>query len=69
MNWSPWTCIPGLKLLQEDAGTFDATQADLKGGYVAVGYGRDATDVAVYNQFGPAVYLISQTIDVERIRD
>ena len=49
--------------------TFDATQANLKGGYVAVGYGRDAADVAVYNQFGPAVYPISQTIDVERIRD
>jgi transglutaminase-like putative cysteine protease len=49
--------------------TFDATQAALKGGYVAVGYGRDAADVAVYNQFGPAVYPISQTIDVERIRD
>ncbi|WP_455219329.1 transglutaminase-like domain-containing protein, partial [Kaarinaea lacus] len=49
--------------------TFDATQTDLKGGYVAVGYGRDAADVAVYNQFGPAVYPISRTIDVERIRD
>ena len=49
--------------------TFDATQANLKGGYVAVGYGRDAADVAVYNQFGPVVYPISQTIDVQRIRD
>jgi transglutaminase-like putative cysteine protease len=49
--------------------TFDATQAYIKGGYVAVGYGRDAADVAVYNQFGPLVYPISQTINVERIRD
>jgi transglutaminase-like putative cysteine protease len=49
--------------------TFDATQAELKGGYVAVGYGRDAADVAVYNQFGPAVYPTSQTVQVERIRD
>jgi transglutaminase-like putative cysteine protease len=49
--------------------TFDATQAELKGGYVAVGYGRDAVDVAVYNQFGPAVYPTSQTVRVERIRD
>ena len=48
--------------------TFDATQAELKGGYVAVGYGRDAADVAVYNQFGPAVYPTAQTVHVERIR-
>jgi transglutaminase-like putative cysteine protease len=48
--------------------TFDATQAELKGGYVAVGYGRDAVDVAVYNQFGPAVYPISQNVLVKRIR-
>jgi transglutaminase-like putative cysteine protease len=49
--------------------TFDATQAELKGGYVAVGYGRDAADVAVYNQFGPPVYPTAQTVRVERIRD
>ena len=48
--------------------TFDATQAQLKGGYVAVGYGRDAADVAVYNQFGPPVYPTAQTVSVERIR-
>jgi len=48
--------------------TFDATQAVLKGGYVAVGYGRDAADVAVSNQFGPAVYPTAQTVRVERIR-
>jgi transglutaminase-like putative cysteine protease len=47
--------------------TFDATQTELKGGYVAVGYGRDAADVAVYNQFGPAVYPTAQTVRVERI--
>ena len=49
--------------------TFDATQDELKGGYVAVGYGRDAADVAIYTQFGPAVYSASQTIRVERIQD
>lgn len=49
--------------------TFDATQAYPKGGYVAVGYGRDATDVAVYNQFGPAVYPIVQSVSVQLIRD
>lgn len=46
--------------------TFDATQRTLKGGYVAVGYGRDAADVAVYNQFGPAVSPTMQAVDVER---
>ncbi|UZR94596.1 transglutaminase family protein [Chondrinema litorale] len=47
--------------------TFDATQKTLRGGYVAVGFGRDAADVAVYNQFGPAVYPSSQMIQVELI--
>jgi transglutaminase-like putative cysteine protease len=49
--------------------TFDATQAELKGGYVSVGYGRDAADVAIYNQFGPPVYPVSQTVRVEHIRN
>ena len=48
--------------------TFDATQPAPRGGYVAVGYGRDATDVAVYNQYGPAVYPTAQTVRVERIQ-
>jgi len=48
---------------------FDATQAELKGGYVAIGYGRDAADVAVYNQFGPAVYPREQAIRVELIEE
>jgi transglutaminase-like putative cysteine protease len=48
--------------------TFDATQADLRAGYVAVGYGRDAADVAVFNQFGPAVYPTAQHVRVEHIR-
>jgi transglutaminase-like putative cysteine protease len=45
--------------------TFDSTQPCLHGGYVAVGYGRDAADVAVYNQFGPAVFPRYQTVEVE----
>ncbi|MEB4590234.1 transglutaminase family protein [Candidatus Thiothrix sp. Deng01] len=49
--------------------TFDATQAELKGGYVVIGYGRDAADVAVYNQFGPAVYPTAQTVCVQRLRE
>ena len=47
--------------------TFDATQAVLKGGYVAIGYGRDAADVAIYSQFGPAVYAASQSVMVQQI--
>jgi len=47
--------------------TFDATQAVSRGGYVAIGYGRDAADVAVYNQFGPAVYPVSQVVSVQTI--
>lgn len=45
--------------------TFDPTEDQLRGGYVAIGYGRDAADVAVYNQFGPAVSPISQKVSVE----
>lgn len=47
--------------------TFDATQSVLRGGYVAVGYGRDAADVAVFNQFGPSSYPILQRVDVQLI--
>jgi transglutaminase-like putative cysteine protease len=47
--------------------TFDAVNWGPKGGYVAVGFGRDAADVAVYNQFGPAVYPTEQVVRVERI--
>ena len=49
--------------------TFDPTQAEVKGGYVVLGYGRDAADVAVYNQFGPAVYPTTQHVSVERLED
>jgi len=45
--------------------TFDAVQTGPKGGYVVVGYGRDAADVAIYNQFGPAAYPTKQMIRVE----
>ena len=43
---------------------FDATQPAVLGGYVAIGYGRDAADVAVYNQFGPALSPTSQQVSV-----
>ena len=47
--------------------SFDATQKEMSGGYVALGYGRDAADVAVYNQFGPPLHPVSQHISVEKI--
>ncbi|MFY0652773.1 MAG: transglutaminase family protein [Cyclobacteriaceae bacterium] len=47
---------------------FDATQKGRKGGYVTVGYGLDAADVALFNQFGPSVYPIEQNFSVELIK-
>jgi transglutaminase-like putative cysteine protease len=44
---------------------FDATQQAITGGYVAIGYGRDAADVAVYNQFGPALFPAAKQVSVE----
>lgn len=49
--------------------TFDATQSELRGGYVAIGYGRDAADVAIYNQFGPPVYPASKNVWVDLIEE
>lgn len=34
--------------------TFDATQAEPRGGRVAIAYGRDAADVALATQYGPS---------------
>lgn len=47
--------------------TFDATQPFLRGGYVAIGYGRDAADVAIFNQFGPPVYSTLQKVSVQQV--
>lgn len=33
--------------------TFDATQKEPRGGRIAVAYGRDAVDVALFNEYGP----------------
>ncbi|WP_445732467.1 transglutaminase domain-containing protein [Mariniflexile sp.] len=49
--------------------TFDATQHGAKGGYVTIGYGHDAADVAVFNQFGPSVYPTKQMVSVELIEE
>ena len=45
--------------------TFDATQSEPKGGRVTVAYGRDAADVAIFNQFGPALYPREMSVSVE----
>ena len=48
--------------------TFDATQTKQKGGYVAVGYGLDAADVAIFNQFGPVAHSLEQRVTVKQIK-
>lgn len=47
--------------------TFDPTQVDLQGGRVAIAYGRDAADVAIYTQFGDPVELLRMDVTVERM--
>jgi len=45
--------------------TFDPTDGALRGGRLAVAYGRDAADVAIYNQFGPPAISTSMEVRVE----
>lgn len=47
--------------------TFDPTQAGLQGGRVAIAFGRDAADVAIYTQFGDPVELLDMRVTVERM--
>jgi len=47
--------------------TFDPTQENLWGGRVAVAYGRDAADVAIYTQFGDPVPLERMEVSVDRL--
>lgn len=47
--------------------TFDPTQNDLQGGRIAIAFGRDAADVAIYTQFGNPVGLINMHVTVERM--
>jgi transglutaminase-like putative cysteine protease len=47
--------------------TFDPTQASLEGGRVAIAFGRDAADVAIYSQFGNPVNLLNMEVNVERV--
>ena len=44
--------------------TFDPTQANLNGGRVAIAFGRDAADVAIYTQFGDPVELLAMNVNV-----
>ncbi len=48
--------------------TFDPTQSNLQGGRVAIAYGRDAADVAIYTQFGDPVSLLSMNVTVNRMQ-
>lgn len=47
--------------------TMDPTQTRLTGAQVAIAYGRDAADVAVYTQFGDAVIPTRQFVSVEEL--
>jgi len=44
---------------------FDPTVPELRGGRIAVAYGRDAADVAIYHQFGPPAIYSSIDVQVE----
>ena len=44
--------------------TFDATQPGLCGGRITVAYGRDAADVAIFNQFGPVLSPRAMSVHV-----
>jgi transglutaminase-like putative cysteine protease len=45
--------------------TFDPTDNALRGGRLAVAYGRDAADVSVYHQFGPPALFSSMDVRVD----
>jgi transglutaminase-like putative cysteine protease len=47
--------------------SFDPTQAQPLGGRVTIAYGRDAADVAVFTQFGPALYPLSMQVTVDKL--
>ncbi|HUT39721.1 MAG TPA: transglutaminase family protein [Gammaproteobacteria bacterium] len=47
--------------------TFDPTDATLRGGRLAVAYGRDAAEVSVYHQFGPPAVFSSMDVHVEQL--
>lgn len=49
--------------------TFDPSQEALKGGRVAIAYGRDAADVSIFHQFGPLPTYNAMRVTVEMVSD
>jgi transglutaminase-like putative cysteine protease len=47
--------------------TFDPTQPFPRGGRVTVAYGHDAADVAIFNQFGPALHPEQMHVSVTQL--
>jgi transglutaminase-like putative cysteine protease len=47
--------------------TFDPTQPRPRGGRVAIAYGRDAADVAVYSQYGPTLLPTAMRVSVQEL--
>lgn len=47
--------------------TFDATQPDRGGARIALARGRDAADVALYNQFGPLLLPSEMSVAVHKV--
>ncbi len=47
--------------------TFDPSQSESVGGRITVAYGRDAADVAIFNQFGPALYPEKMQVRVTQL--
>jgi len=45
--------------------TFGQTDNALRGGRIAVAYGRDAADVAIYHQFGPPAIYSGMDVNVD----
>lgn len=46
---------------------FDPTHDHLLGGRIAIAYGRDAADVAIYTQFGQPAELLNMIVTADRI--
>ena len=47
--------------------TFDPSQQELRGGRIAIAYGRDAADVSIFHQFGPLPTYSGMNVKVELI--
>lgn len=48
---------------------FDPTMGRTGGGRIAIAHGRDAADVAIYNQYGPLLLPVDMRVAVEKIPD